>query len=1057
MICFCLIFGPTCLPPARAERLPVKVYTSADGLGSSYVDYLMRDSRGFMWFCTRDGLSRFDGTRFITYQLGGELAPPGVVGIYETRDGSYWVNTVGGLYRFRSDAVARSDERDDGRAVLNAELVRGRGGIIYEDAAGGTWLASGDKLFRVIETDGKAAFEPVEVGLPARYAGSFEFGCVASSPDGSRWLVATRGVLRQLPDARLIFYAFDPVNGGNVSVLFDDEGRGWLACDNRLYVFRPEPEGAARLTVRRFEPTAVVTPDAAALRMPERPGDLLLFRNRNVLAGQHVRTLFKKSDGHIWLAGDDHLLEFDGRALHLYTSAQGLLPGMWRMAEDAAGNLWIGGVVGLVRLDPHGFVTYGVADGLKTAWLSTIEESPDGKLYITNADYSLSRFDGAGFCTVRPRVPPDARRIWASTQDFISRAGELWVLTAGKLYRFAPSGDFADLARHSPAATYDHRDGLRSDIMFKMFEDGAGGIWLSTHATDPAGDGLARWDRTKDRFDSFSEAHGLPAGKAASAFAEDRAGDLWFGFYEGGLVRYRDGRFTAFGEADGVPAGFITDLYVDHAGRLWLSSFTTGLSRVDDPEAPRPRFVFYTTKDGLASNNVRVITEDLYGNIYLGTARGVDRISPDAARIEHYSVGDGLASDFVTAAHRDRAGVIWFATSNGLSRLVPVAAEQTQTPPVWLGGLRVAGNARPIHALGDSELAGLELAPTDNNLQIDFFGLDFQAGETLRYQYMLDGANSTWSAPTEQRTVTYADLQPGIYRFMVRAVTPDGVRSRAPAVVSFTILRPVWQRWWFVTLALLLAGAAAYALYRYRLTRLLELERVRTRIATDLHDDIGASMSQVAILSEVAKASVGDEGLQLRELLSTIAGSSRETVDAMSDIVWAVNPERDHLRDLTQRMRRFAGDSMSARGIDFNFRGLEDDKDYRLGADVRREVYLIFKETVNNLVRHSGCAGAEVECRVEDGRLVVKVKDDGVGFDVAAVEGGGYEGRGGHGLKNMRRRADGLGGSYEIVSAKGRGTTITLRAPLEGARGLRRLLPRARRRASEVEKSTYLN
>jgi signal transduction histidine kinase len=240
--------------------------------------------------------------------------------------------------------------------------------------------------------------------------------------------------------------------------------------------------------------------------------------------------------------------------------------------------------------------------------------------------------------------------------------------------------------------------------------------------------------------------------------------------------------------------------------------------------------------------------------------------------------------------------------------------------------------------------------------------------------------------------------------------------------------------------------AIIYATYRYRIAQLLKIERVRTRIATDLHDDIGASLSQIAILSEVAGQRVGKEGSPVHEPLSMIAGTSREMVDAMSDIVWAINPKRDHLSDLSQRMRRFASDIITARDIRFRFQAPDAEKNIRLGVDIRREVYLIFKETVNNMVKHSGCTEADLSFQIEGGWLTIRVSDNGRGFDVGQALNGNHESMGGHGLASMRKRAEALGGTYEIESQKGSGTTVTLRVPASGRHpqmpSWKRLLPK---------------
>jgi len=254
-------------------------------------------------------------------------------------------------------------------------------------------------------------------------------------------------------------------------------------------------------------------------------------------------------------------------------------------------------------------------------------------------------------------------------------------------------------------------------------------------------------------------------------------------------------------------------------------------------------------------------------------------------------------------------------------------------------------------------------------------------------------------------------------------VNSEGLISTQPAVVAFTILPPIWQRWWFVLLALAAVMLAAYALYRYRVARLLELERVRTRIASDLHDDIGSNLSLIAGLSEMLNTQVRNANGQIAERLSVIASVSRRSVDAMSDIVWAVNPKRDNVLDLSHRMRRFANDALSARNIDFRLEAPNVDRNTKVNAEIRREVFLIFKEGINNIARHSGCQRAAAQLRIERGVIVLRLNDDGRGFTPGSRDAG-------HGLESMRRRAEALGGELKINSNDGKGTTLEMRIPL---------------------------
>jgi signal transduction histidine kinase len=458
-----------------------------------------------------------------------------------------------------------------------------------------------------------------------------------------------------------------------------------------------------------------------------------------------------------------------------------------------------------------------------------------------------------------------------------------------------------------------------------------------------------------------------------------------------------------------------------------------GALRLDDPTNDSLlNLRRYTTADGLTSNLVSTISEDSDGRIYLGTAISVDRIDLETGRVRQYTVADGLVSNEAQSVYRDRHGSIWFGTTDGLSHLIPEADRSTVPPPIFIGGLSVAGVPHPISQLGEVNVVLPELTDSQNQVRVDFFGLDFAPGKVLRYQFKLEGADRDWSAILDQRSVNYANLKFGSYRFLVRAVNADGIASIEPAVVTFTIVPPLWLRWWFIVFMLLLLTITVHLIYRYHTRRLLELERVRTRIATDLHDDIGASLSKIAILSEVAAQDGGKP--ESDGPLTQIADTSRDMVDAMSDIVWAVNPQRDHLSDLTYRMRRFAEDLLDARDIEFTFKVPPHEKDVRLGADMRREVYLIFKECVNNLVKHSRCTRAELEFVIAGATLVINVNDNGAGFDVEGSR--KNSGLGGHGLSSIERRASALGGSFVIKSESEKGTQISLKVPI--VHGLRR-------------------
>jgi signal transduction histidine kinase len=513
-----------------------------------------------------------------------------------------------------------------------------------------------------------------------------------------------------------------------------------------------------------------------------------------------------------------------------------------------------------------------------------------------------------------------------------------------------------------------------------------------------------------------------------NAITEAPPGQLWIGFTRpGGLFCLRGGLFHEF---RGAPPGGINALHADCSGRLWIATQEAGLGRIDQPGADPPSIRFYTRSHGLSSDEVWSLAEDSAGQIYAGTARGVDGLNPAAGRIIRYSEADGLAPGDIRAAASDRDGNLWFLSNRGLSRLRPAERPQRKAPVVRITGIRVAGVPLRISELGEANVGPHEFPSSRNSIQVDYSGIDYRSLEQVRYQFRLEGAGEQLSEPAPDAAVHLANLAPGHYRFLVRAISSEGLGSLAPASFAFTISPPVWQRWWFQAAIIVAVALAGFAAARFRLAQVIALERLRTRIATDLHDDIGASLTQISLLTEAARHEIGSQGAAA-ERLSRVAGISRELVKSMGDVVWAVNPAKDRLGDLTVRMRHFAADLLSTRNIEFRLRGPDAERHLSVAPEFRRQIYLFFKECVHNIARHADCASVEIDLRVEGDDLVLRLVDDGQGFE-ASPPGGGY------GLQSLRRRAEELGGELRVLSRKGRGTIVTLCVPLAGRRRFRR-------------------
>ncbi len=1010
--------------PAHGERLPIKSYTIAEGLARDYVNRIRQDSHGFIWFCTSEGISRFDGYQFTNYGVSDGLPHRIVFDFLETRDGVYLFATQDGLVRYDPTGTNSNGSRFTVIALDQSEssiLV----GTLIEDESGTIWCGTNNGVYSLVRAaDGWRATrldsDPRLVGVNS----------LAFDHRGALWIgTAGSGLFRRLTDGRLERYTVEHglAQDGVNRILEDSEQRIWVGTGDGLTLLVSDPRPNENIAAR-------------------------VYRTKDGLVHNHITALFQSSDGRVWIGtrgGLNLIVDAQGNrgsSFRSYTTAEGLRNGrIWDVFEDRDRNIWLGAESGgAMKIPRAGFTSYFEADGLGNGRIIQIFADREGRVYaaankVENSVPVIARFDGHAFVEEKPNLPPQTEFMWGWNKLIAQdREGDWWIPTAQGIYRFSGNKSFSKLATAKPTRVYTVKDGMNDDAVFNLFEDARGDLWFAT--SRDAYRCLHRWERASDKIHVYTPQDSDIPPSGPIAFANDSGGNLWIGFYNKGIARYANGRFTQFTEKDGIPADLVRDMLIDSKSRLWIAT-NSGLCRVDNPLADRPQFATYTTADGLASNQVTTLTEDRWGQIYLGTGRGLNRLDPESGKIKRYTTADGLADNFVNVSMRDAEGALWFGTYRGLSRFIPEQDEPLSPPPVIISGLRIAGVRQAIAELGEIDLNIPELTYGQNQMQIDFLSIGYASGDVLRYQFRFEDSDNDWSAPSEQRTITLPNLPPGSYRFLVRAINSDGTISPQPASVRFRILPPVWLRWWFIGLASILVATVALAIIRQRIARrrdreqaetalrqakeerLRELEQVRRRIAADLHDDIGSSLTRISLLSEVAQRQTDGSDAPLSGPLSKIAGLSRELVDSMSDIVWAINPNKDHLSDLAGRMRHFASDVLTARRIEFHFTAPGTEQDVKVGANVRREVFLIFKEAVNNLARHSGCTIAEIDFQADADALRLKINDNGYGFDVSQESNG-------HGLASMRERIEGLGGRLEIISNRAQGTTLTFSIPL---------------------------
>jgi signal transduction histidine kinase/ligand-binding sensor domain-containing protein len=965
-----------------AEQRPFRAFTTADGLAHDRVASITSDSNGFVWFSTANGLSRFDGSRFVNYGAAQGLPDMTIGALLELEGGAgYLVATNGaGVAWYRPDNAVRHAPRFQLFPVSTTDGAANRVNVLHRGSRR-LWAGTDAGLFEISRDGDTLVFTRVDVSSSSRGDPRIHVLCVAEDSAGTLWVGTATGLIRLPIGGPSKHYAIHASGGTDqvYAVLPEPNGDLWVGHRSGLFTF----DGAHGATTRRYT-------------------------TRDGLSDDWVRALYRGSDGAIWIGTMEGVTRW--QAGRFSTSGLPALP-VNDITGDRHGNVWIAVIAGgVLRLSATGLTTFTTADGLSSPYARGFVETRDGRVAIVaRRDPSLSFFDGERFSRVSPRLSAGATA--ADTANAVAflhdRASDWWISTGSGLARYTGLRSGDELATRAPSAVYTVRDGLAGIDVWRLFEDSRGDIWIATRT--PTDSSLTRWERRTSAFHRYTTQDGLPAGRPIGAFAEDRNGQLWVGFWDGGAARLRNGRFESVAGVSHPVMGW----HVAPSGTLWGATLGMGLIRIDRPDAATIALTTLGTRDGLPTDRFVALVDDAAGNLYAASTIGVTRIDAASGAIAQYTQEHGLARSEVHAAFRDRTGALWFASDGGVSRLLPRDAVSASSVQLLIGAARVNGASLPIADLGATTAGPFVLDASQRHVEIDFIPLG--AGSASGVQYRLEGADREWTNAGGRRSVDYARLASGSYRFVVRAPHADGW---AEASLAFSIERPIWQRAWFI-LSMCAAGAILLiAVHRTRVARLVAVERMRTRIASDLHDDIGTNLSQIAILGELLKRQIGDHPAQ--SSLNRIADLSRESIDSLSDIVWSIDPDKDHLSNLSTRMRRLASELLSSRDIAFTF-AVDGDADLTVAAEIRRNLFLAFKETLNNIVRHADSRNVAIQLRLDRGQLSFEVHDDGRGFDDTRASG--------HGLTSLKRRAERLGGTVFVTSSPGHGTNVVMSVP----------------------------
>ncbi len=966
---------------------------------------ILRDKRGFLWFGTTHGLQKYDGYSVKVYEIPAQkFEGPSVTSMIEYGDSLILLATRRGLWTFNFKTEQFNP------FLPNIEFGDGRIGALLQDGLGKLWIGT--------RTAGLFCYDPATKAV-RRYTGN----------DG-------------LSDSTV------------VQVIVDHSGIVWIATHHGLNSFIPE--------TGRF------------VQYHSNPLD------KHTLSSDEIEVIHEDAAGELWIGTTKGLQKFDRRtgSMQRVDVAVGELSDVKAITHDAAGIIWIG-IAGaglfsyehgsLTQLAPSGgngqkisdpFIVTLYVDPSSTAndllmWVGTrgggvdevrmtknpfacftrnqnlpirgngailtLSENKSGTLWVGlwGGGLDALRYEDGSYKFVAHYMN-NSREPFSLPDNSVNAIafdhdGHNWIGTNRGLAEFHPGTQRFTVYLHAA----DDSLSIAGNLVGKIFEDSRGRLWICTDG------GLSELIRgTPNRFKNWlnrrEDAHSLgrfSGGNLISDIVEDHSGNLWVSMYGGGVnMLGPNGQYTRFLnpiDVERTRQNWIYNLHEDQNGIFWLS--TDGGLLTFDPASGT--FSSVPSKD-LHDAHINDITHDDNGMIWLSTGIGLVRYDPRTVTFKRYDESQGLPFRELMSEFYRAGTKMYFGGLDGLCAFYPDSMKTTSAAPsIVITGFSIFDNPMPATFFSAPEI---DLRHDQNFFSFSFAALDYGNALRNRYLYRMNGVDVDWVNAGNRNYASYTNLDPGSYTFQVKGAGSENVWNESGTSVVITITPPYWQTWWFRFFAAITVAGITYSLYRYRFKTIVELERLRLRIANDLHDDVGSNLSAIALASRSAERSPElsePTRLKLREIYEIAVQTSKD----MKDLVWFVRPENDTLEDLLEQMKDTAAGLLGEMNVEFHFpRGGESDS---IGIDFKRNVFLAYKEIVTNVAKHSNATRVEIDAKVRDRMFELIVLDNGKGFDARSSHRG-------NGLKNLQKRAQLVGGTCSVSSVPQGGTTVSFTARL---------------------------
>lgn len=1003
----------TCL--AKMPDLYFNRITLQDGLSHNKVNCILQDKRGFIWIGTEDGLNRYDGNYFTVFrnQPGNASSLSGniITSLHEDGQGVMWIGTAdGGLtkYDYRLPAAKQFKQYKhipDDSSSIPVNIIN----AVLPDNKGCLWLATGG--YFVIRFNKQTE----QFDMPFQYSKKVilsmcldrDSNLYAGGQGGSLYKINTHTLEYEMDRRYLDLYARLP-HASITALHCDNDGNIWFGSwDNILYRYNPstKQEDAFSQTTGQFtfpndEVRSFYEDKHGRLWMGGRYAGLTVYdKGRNKfynyrknpahdgsLADNQINCIYIDEDGIVWLGTNKGISIYNPL---VQSFEQNFLPSrksnitIYDFYHDQHGQIWIATSEGIYMRDVKGgSLTYKEVkyNGVRLE-VTKFFKDVDNSFYI-GSDYSLFKYDPVtNTVTLLQNTGKDAvmkkiidSRVMSIVKDTLDGHPVLMVAPYGHYIAYYDFTEQRWISRIDTVKNIISHFNLKDYLIRKIYKSGDGRLWLAT-----ARYGLGEWNYTS-----------------------------------GPQIRYHGNNPAS---QTSISNDNVYDILEDSAGNLWISTYGGGLNYYN-------RYTQQFAHINSTNNLLEGIAADEKGNVWMISNGNIQKYDPVSNTCASFVLPDlektgGVKGNIYT----DRDGFMYVSGSNYFIRFDPGNVQTPGTnPQVHFTGFKIFNNSVDEYLLKDK----IRLLYYENYFTIEFAAPDF-TDNTIEYAYMLDGFDKEWINIGRRNFVNYSNLPVGDYVFKVRASNNKGNWSSDFAAMQITIIPPFWKQMWFYILSGLLLSAIIFGFYRYRINELLKRQAIRNKIAQDLHDSLGSTLSSISVYSQVAKIfHQQHKDYDLSLTLEKIGYTSGEMISEMADIVWAINPKNDRLDSIILRMESFSKPLLQVKNIDFRFNYSIAQPGINLQLDKRKNFYLIFKEAINNALKYADCKHLDVRI-VQHGHIVeLTIADDGRGFDSDAIDISASRSLSGNGLKNMQMRAGEMNATFSITSKPGKGTTVFL-------------------------------